>query len=138
MNNTSMLSAMLGIACWAGLTAAPAATATPTPTPTAASAAASAVTPAPARREPASPSQSPAVRAAQGATPPGELRPENPVLPQIAVPLRRPRDTAPGERAGSAAGSIDDSAARCRAASSDRERAACIRSGNVSGTAPKR
>ena len=86
------------------------------------------------------PSQSPAVRAAQGSAAPGDLRPQSAVVPQIAVPLRRDRDTGAAEGAGSAglAGTIHDAAARCKAATSDRERAACIRSGNVQGTAPKR
>ena len=138
MKNTPALSALLGIVCWVGLTAADAATAATSATPATAASAASAVAPAQTRRERASPPQSPAVRAAQGAVSPGELRPENPVVPQIAVPLRRPRDTAGSDRAGSAPGAIDDSAARCRAATNDRERAACIRSGNVSGTPQKR
>jgi hypothetical protein len=138
MKNTSVLSAMLGIVCWASLSAADAATPSTPPAPGTAASAASAVAPGQTRRERASPAQSPAVRAAQGAVTPGELRPENPVVPQIAVPLRRPRDVPGSGRAGSAPGAIDDSAARCRAASNDRERAACIRSGNVSGTPPKR
>lgn len=138
MKTTPVLSAMLGIVCWASVTAADAVTtATPLPPGTAASAA-SAAAPGQTRRERASPAQSPAVRAAQGAVTPGELRPDNPVVPQIAVPLRRPRDAAGSDRAGSAPGTIDDSAARCRAATNDRERAACIRSGSVSGTPPKR
>lgn len=131
MNNISisMRLALLGIAAGATLAGAHAATAMP-PTP-AASAASDRV---PARGH-QSPLQSPAVRAAQGAAAPGDLRPQNQVLPQIAVPLRRGRDSAGSQRAGSApAGNIDDSAARCRAAASVRERAACGRGGAASGS----
>ena len=80
------------------------------------------------------------MRAAQDSAAPGDLRPHGAVVPQIAVPLRRDRDTAAADRAGSAglAGAIHDTAARCKAATTDRERAACIRSGNVDGTMPKR
>ena len=137
---------MLGTACLAGACFAYAATTTAPPpaTPavvatTSATAAASAASAAqPTRRE--QPPQSPAVRAAQGSAAPGDLRPQSPVVPQLAVPLRRDRDTAAADRAGSAglAGAIHDAAARCKAATSDRERAACIRSGNVDGTVPKR
>ncbi|HLL12231.1 MAG TPA: hypothetical protein VK570_14305 [Rubrivivax sp.] len=135
MNQTTVFSALLGIACWVSAGSTHAAVIVPT---AAASAASAARTQPPTRQQ--LPTQSTAVRASQGAASPGDLRPGNPVVPQIAVPLRRDRDATASEGAGSAglAGAIHDTAARCKAATSDRERAACIRSGNVQGTLPKR
>ena len=114
-----------------------AATAVGSATPAAPAASAASAPAAPGPRE--RPVQSPAVRAAQDATTPGDLRPEHPVVPQITLPLRRARNATGNQGAGSAAtgGNIDDSAARCRAAASDREREACTRGGTVPG-APKR
>lgn len=82
------------------------------------------------------PLQSPAVRAAQDAASPGDLRPENPVVPQITVQLRRPNVNHRAASGAALAGDIDDSAARCRAAASTRQREACGR-GGVPGS-PKR
>ena len=66
------------------------------------------------------------------ATPPGELRPENPVVPQIGIPLGRPAVTMPltperqarAQRAAAANG-VDDAAARCMAQSKVQDRATC-------------
>lgn len=78
----------------------------------------------------ASPTQSPAVKAAERSATPGQFRPEHPVVPQITVPLKRrgapgmPPDANTGSSAA-VAGGINDSAARCRAARSAQQRAAC-------------
>jgi hypothetical protein len=74
---------------------------------------------------------SPVTRALEGARTDEAARPEPAALPQVAVPLARktaPKPTAvkPG-RAAPTAGTIDDSAARCRAASS--APAECARAG---------
>ena len=136
MNDSKWFSALAWVCC-AGLNAAafaaPPTTAEKAPPP---AAAASVPLIGPGSRE--RPVPSPAVRAAQNATTPGDLRPENPVVPQLAVPLRRERPASGSDPAGSAsAGEIDDAAARCRAAASDRERAACARSSTVP-VAPRR
>jgi hypothetical protein len=55
---------------------------------------------------------SPTVRAGQDAEMPGELRPENRVLPQLSVPLRRDRPAARAAGTPSGQDPIDDSAAR--------------------------
>ena len=61
--------------------------------------------------------------------PPGEVRPQDPVIPQIKVPLgkKQPVTPPPPARSGSAAaaGGIDDAAARCLALTDAAERAAC-------------
>jgi len=65
-------------------------------------------------------------------SPPGELRPERPVTPQISIPVGRtaapPSKTDP--RTGRAAkplfsGKVDDAVARCEAELGARERAEC-------------
>ena len=65
------------------------------------------------------------------ATPPGDLRPERRVTPQISVPLGK---TPPGpvksesralRRGKAASGVIDDAAARCEAQSDEQARAKC-------------
>lgn len=70
----------------------------------------------------------------ESASPPGDLRPENPVKPQISIPLgKKPVPSlAPEPRAqrriGSASavtGGIDDASARCEAEVGDAARAAC-------------
>ncbi len=74
------------------------------------------------------PTQSPAVRAAEGALEPGKLRPENPVVPQIAVPLRsatKPDPQAAADRV-SRPPRIDDRAASCAAHKSLAERQKCM------------
>ena len=67
------------------------------------------------------------------ASPPGDLRPENPVTPQIVIPLRGDQPTAPtkpekrnakGVRPASTGG-VNDAAARCEALSDAAARAAC-------------
>jgi hypothetical protein len=66
------------------------------------------------------------------ATPPGELRPEHPVTPQIRIPLGRkppasskaePTASRPGNAAS--AGSPDDAVARCEAQAGEQVRAKC-------------
>ena len=59
--------------------------------------------------------------------PPGEVRPEDPVVPQIKIPLGRkqPVTPLPPARRASAATGIDDTAARCLALADAAERAAC-------------
>jgi hypothetical protein len=70
----------------------------------------------------------------ESASPPGDLRPEDPVKPQISIPLgRKPVPTlAPEPRAqrrigsaSAAAGGINDASARCEAEVSDTARVAC-------------
>ena len=74
---------------------------------------------------------------------PGDLRPENPVTPQLSIPLGKKPVLAPEPRAqrriGSAsavAGGIDDASARCEAQASDAARAACR--GKLAQTDPRR
>lgn len=70
----------------------------------------------------------------QNASPPGALRPENPVTPQIVIPLRNPPPATPTlqpEKPAlrparpAPAGGINDAAARCEALSDDAARVAC-------------
>lgn len=80
----------------------------------------------------------------EGATTPGDVRPEERVTPQIVVPLRKtePPPTK-AERAAArrgnvaASGAIDDSAARCEAQSSEAARRDCRASLAQKKTAPK-
>ncbi len=81
----------------------------------------------------------------ESATPPGDLRPENPVVPQLSIPLgKKPVPVlAPEPRAqrrvGSAspvAGGIDDASARCEAEAGNAARAACR--GKLAQTNPRR
>jgi hypothetical protein len=71
----------------------------------------------------------------ESAAPPGELRPEKPVVPQVSIPFGK---TPPGSakpsvksesralRSGKAAsGGVDDAAARCEAEADQKVRAAC-------------
>src|SRR5688572_24399376 len=90
----------------------------PTPAPRPAASAAS---------QPDAVTRSPATRAAEAARAPGDLRPQQPVVPQVAVPLRRGAQPGKGASAPGATGvgKVDDSAARCRAAESAADRAAC-------------
>ena len=89
----------------------------PAPMPRAASAAS----------QPDAVTRSPATRAAEAARSPGDLRPQQPVVPQVAVPLRRGAPPSKGANAPGATGvgKVDDSAARCRAAESAADRAGC-------------
>lgn len=71
---------------------------------------------------------------------PGAVRPEQPVTPQISVPLGR--TPPPGEarnarqqRASSAAGGIDDAAARCKAQEGAQARLQCEDKLSRSGSA---
>ena len=63
------------------------------------------------------------------ATQPGELRPENPVTPQIRIPLgKKPPATEPAApRPGHAAsaGGLEDEVARCEAQAGEQVRAKC-------------
>lgn len=87
---------------------------------------------APAVQQPGG-SVNPAVRAAENAHAPGELRPMQPVLPQIKLPIKRGQGkeiAASDEPSGAASGgggAVNDAAARCRAKESRTERAECER-----------
>jgi hypothetical protein len=64
------------------------------------------------------------------ASPPGELRPEHPVTPQISIPLgkRPPAPLKSPSRAplpGNAASAVDDEVARCEAQRGEQVRAKC-------------
>ena len=62
---------------------------------------------------------SPTARAMEGAKPRGDIRPEKPVLPQVAVPLKRGEPDPSTTRAGrpvKSSGTVKDEAARCLAA----------------------
>lgn len=68
----------------------------------------------------------------QNASPPGELRPENPVTPQIVIPLRNqsavqppPDKRVPKAAKSTPTGGVNDAAARCEALSDAAARAAC-------------
>ena len=70
----------------------------------------------------------------ESATPPGDLRPENPVLPQISIPFgKKPAPSlAPEPRAqrrigsaSAASGGINDASARCEAEADSQARLAC-------------
>ena len=68
----------------------------------------------------------PAVQATQNSAVPGDLRPENPVVPQVKIPLRRAASEPDARTSGTLArGGIDDRVARCQARVSPQERAAC-------------
>lgn len=76
------------------------------------------------------PTRNPAIRAAENAKEPGVQRPDERVIPQISVPLRS-RNITPAALASAPAGSIpggvNDDAARCVAAGTAQEKAACER-----------
>lgn len=69
----------------------------------------------------------------ESATPPGDLRPEDPVRPQISIPFGKKPALAPEPRAqrrigsasAAAAGGIDDASARCEAEVDTQARLAC-------------
>ena len=98
---------------------------------------ASAPVPAAAASKPI-PTRSTAVKAAENANEPGVLRPEQPVIPQITLPLKgrnSPSSAAPSASlpAGSVPGAVNDGAARCLATSGAAEKAACERGLAASG-----
>jgi len=72
---------------------------------------------------------SPAVRAAENAELPGDLRPEERIVPQISIPLKRRGVASPARGASAASGKngIDDDAARCSAKKTKAERDDCLR-----------
>jgi len=134
MNHTALLSMAVGIACWASLDAAAQGTTAAGRPPSTAASAPAATAPRAAKNPQQKPErqiESNAASSAQRATTPGDLRPENPVMPQLSVQLPQ-RGTPANDRPGAATtGTIDDSAARCRAAANQRDREACMRGGGV-------
>lgn len=116
------VSLLVGFAAWAAAGAARA----QVPTPPAPQASAPAPSNAASR---VMPSRNAAVMAAENAKEPGVMRPEERVVPQIAVPLRS-RTTArvaASAPAGGAPGAVNDKAARCLAAAGPAQRARCER-----------
>ncbi|MET0519634.1 MAG: hypothetical protein ABW005_12485 [Burkholderiaceae bacterium] len=98
-----------------------------TPSPAAAAAASAAASAAPATSAASRPlaARPPAVREAVNAGPPAAVKP---VVPQISIPLSRKVERPASIRTSKippVGGSIDDGAARCLAASSPGDRAAC-------------
>lgn len=84
------------------------------------------------------PMRSTAVKAAENATEPGDLRPAQRVIPQISIPLKRSNSPSPAAPpaslpAGSKPGIVNDGTARCMASSNDKARAACERGAAASG-----
>ena len=72
------------------------------------------------------------LEALDSATPPGELRPEHPVTPQVRIPLgKKPPapskspPAAPRPASAASAGDIDEAAARCEAQRGEQVRAKC-------------
>ena len=69
----------------------------------------------------------------ESASPPGDLRPEDPVRPQISIPFGKKPALAPEPRAqrrigsasAAAAGGIDDASARCEAEVNIQARLSC-------------
>jgi hypothetical protein len=80
----------------------------------------------------------------EGATAPGELRPDERVTPQIVIPLRKAaplptkaqRAAARRGTAASASGGIDDSVARCEAQAAKAAREKCLDSLATKGGRP--
>lgn len=72
---------------------------------------------------------SPAVRAAENAEMPGDLRPEKRAVPQVSIPLKGKTGQAAAPSVGAASG-IDDDAARCLAKKTKKEREQCQRAGD--------
>lgn len=65
------------------------------------------------------------------ATPPGELRPERQVVPQVRIPLgQKPAMAAPSASAaaqpGASPGTVHNSVARCKAMTNAQDRRACL------------
>jgi hypothetical protein len=128
---TLPLAAALTLAAWLISSIAQTATAPPLPE-------ASAPTVAKPLPRPLSPNE-----LRDSATAPGDLRPEDPVRPQISIPFGKKPALAPEPRAqrrtGSAsatAGGIDDASARCEAEADTQARLACR--GKLAQTATKR
>jgi hypothetical protein len=91
----------------------------------------------------ANPPRNPAITAAENAKEPGGQRPEERVIPQISVPLVRkgsPVSAAATASAptGSIPGAVNDSAARCLAAGTAGQKAACERAAATSPVKPVR
>lgn len=104
--------------------ALPAAAETRVPAPAARASAPVAVKPGPRLMSPAEMNQN--------ASPPGELRPENAVTPQIVIPLRNQSAVPPkpdkrnqNPLKPAATGGVNDAAARCEALTDAAARAAC-------------
>ena len=95
-----------------------AAEAAPAPTPAPVKA------PAPTPSASSAPGVNPAVQASQNAAVPGDLRPENPVVPQVKIPIGRAASVPANNSV--TRGGIDDRAARCQARVSAEARAACM------------
>ena len=72
---------------------------------------------------------SPAVRAAENAEVPGDVRPEKRAVPQISIPLKGKRSRGAAASADGGNG-VDDAAARCLAKKTKRERVECQRAGS--------
>jgi hypothetical protein len=78
------------------------------------------------------------------ATVPGDVRPEEPVIPQISVPLGR-TPPAPAQtkadlerkRQAAAKGGVEDSIARCKAVPTKSEREDCLSRQQRVGSAPR-
>lgn len=127
------LTRRLAALAWVGLfSAAQAQTAAPAPLPAAPPSAASG--PAAAASAPVGPRLRSPAETGKRATPPGDLRPERPVTPQISIPLGRnqppaagtePRPLRRGTPPPPTAGGIDDSVARCEAQQDEQVRATC-------------
>jgi hypothetical protein len=67
------------------------------------------------------------------ATAPGDMRPEEPVVPQLSIPLGRTPPVPVLSKAqqqrqekAAAMGGVDDGVARCKAAATPAERSACL------------
>jgi hypothetical protein len=68
----------------------------------------------------------PAVKAAEAARSPGDLQPEQPVVPQLVVPLRADQRSSAAQRDDVVTGQVLDEAARCVAIDRKAERQACL------------
>lgn len=83
------------------------------------------------------PTRNAAVMAAENAKEPGNQRPDERVIPQIRIPLKSRNSaattTATSVPPGNMPGGVDDGAARCLAAGSASEKAACERGLAASG-----
>lgn len=84
------------------------------------------------------PTRNPALTAAENTREPGLQRPDQRAVPQVSVALRGrlgTEATAASAPAGSLPGAVNDGAARCLAAGSASDRAACERA--LAASAPK-
>lgn len=82
------------------------------------------------------PARNAAVTAAENAKEPGVQRPQERVLPQLRVPLAS-RSVTVAASAPAGTGTVDDGAARCVAARTDRDKAACERARTASQPLPR-